>query len=61
MAAKDIMVNIVAKDREALLTASMLGSMQILKNDFGFTQEQLTSFAEKWIPAVKANLPSNMR
>lgn len=50
----------IIDDRKALLTASLLASMEILKEDFGFTQEQLQKFSDKYIPAVQKNLgPQN--
>lgn len=51
---KDFMQTII-KDREALLQAGLLTSMEILKNDFGFDTEKLNKFAEAYLPALKKN------
>lgn len=49
----------IAKDREALLQAGLLASMEILKNEFGFDTDKLNKFAEAYLPALKNNLPGN--
>ena len=44
------------KDRENLLITSALSAMEVLKDEFGFTQEQLNKFTEKYTPALNKNL-----
>lgn len=46
----------IVKDREALLQAGLLASMEILKDEFGFDTEKLNKFAEAYLPALKKNL-----
>lgn len=51
----------IIKDREALLQAGVLASMEILKDHFGFTQEQLNKFAELYVPTLQSNLKGNKK
>jgi hypothetical protein len=46
----------IKKDRENLLAISMISSLEVLKNEFGFSQEQLNKFAEKYTPTLGKNL-----
>jgi len=46
----------IVKDREALLQAGLLASMEILKNEFGFDQQKLGKFADLYLPTLKKNL-----
>lgn len=48
----------IVKDREAILQAGLLASLEILKNEFGFDEEQLNKFAGAYLPALKNNLKS---
>lgn len=46
----------IVDDRKAIMIAGMLASMEVLKDEFGFNQEQLNKFAEKYTPALNKNL-----
>jgi hypothetical protein len=46
----------ILKDREAMLQAGLLASLEILKNEFGFDTDKLNKFSRLYIPALKNNL-----
>jgi hypothetical protein len=52
---KDLQQSII-KDREAILQAGLLASMEILKDEFGFDEVKLKKFADAYLPALKNNL-----
>lgn len=44
------------KKIESVMATCLVSSVEILKNDFGFTKEQLNKFADKFVPTLKKNL-----
>lgn len=45
----------IINDRRALLNNSLISSLEVLKDKFGFTQEQLTQFADEYVKALQKN------
>jgi hypothetical protein len=46
----------VNKQAKALMATCLVSSMEVLKDKFGFTQEQLNKFAAEYIPILQKNL-----
>lgn len=44
------------KQIEAVMGACLVTSVEVLKDKFGFTQEQLNEFAEQYVPVLQKNL-----
>jgi len=44
------------KQTEAIMGTCLVTSMEVLKDKFGFTQEQLIKFAEEYVPVLKKNI-----
>ena len=44
------------KQTEAIMTTCLVSSMEVLKDKFEFTQEQLKKFADEYIPTLQKNL-----
>lgn len=52
---KDI-AQIIQQDRQQLIMLGLISSLEILKRDFGFTQEQIEDFANKYKPEMEKQM-----
>jgi type III secretory pathway component EscS len=45
----------IIQDRQALLQASLLAALEVLKTNYNFTGEQLQEFSEKYVSTFTKN------
>jgi hypothetical protein len=53
---KNYLPQTIIEDRKKIIIAGMLTSMEILKNEFGFTEKQINKFADLYTPTLDKHL-----